>query len=378
MTPGVSPGGTRRVGKGTLNTAQENDFMGHGLESLIEEWDGLGVVVSHHRETGSWIFIALHDATLGRPTGGCRLRTYRSPADGLRDAMRLAEGMTWKWAAMDFRYGGGKSVLAVPGPVAGEARRSLFTRLGHLMNALNGGYGVGEDLGTTPGDMAFLATVTPYVAGIREDGSAPDPGPFTAVGVFAGIEAAVAHLDGGASLAGKSVLIEGVGDVGEPLARLLGEAGAKVIAADLDEDRARRVAGECGGTVIDCRDVQDTECDVYAPCAVGATVSARTVPLLRCRIVAGSANNQLEVAEDADRLLERGILYAPDYVINGGGAMAFGLMAKGILDTDRLNARVRSIGGSLAAIFREADAGGESPVVAARKRARRVLRRAGG
>ena len=349
--------------------------MGHGLESLIEEWDGLGIVTSHHAETGSWIFIALHDATLGRPTGGCRLRTYRSPAAGLRDAMRLAEGMTWKWAAMDFRYGGGKSVLAVPGPLAGEARRSLFTRLGHLMNALNGGYGVGEDLGTTPRDMAFLATVTPYVAGVREDGSAPDPGPFTAVGVFAGIEAAVVHLDGGASLAGKSVLIEGVGDVGGPLARLLGDAGAKVIAADLDHDRARRVAGECGGTAIDCGDVYDTECDVYAPCAVGATVSARTVPRLRCRIVAGSANNQLEVAEDADRLLERGILYAPDYVINGGGAMAFGLMEQGIRDTDRLNARVRSIGASLAAIFREAGVGGESPVVAARKRARRVLRR---
>lgn len=352
--------------------------MGHGLESLIAGWDGLSVVTSHHGETGSWIFIALHDATLGRPTGGCRLKTYRSPAEGLRDAMRLAEGMTFKWAAMDFRYGGGKSVLAVPGPLEGQARRSLFARLGHLMNALNGGYGVGEDLGTTPRDMAFLATVTPYVAGIREDGSAPDPGPFTAVGVQAGIEAAVAHLDRGGSLAGKSVLIEGVGDVGGPLARLLSDAGAKVIAADLNRDLARRMAAQCGGIAIDCGDVYDTECDVYAPCAVGATVNARTAPRLRCRIVAGSANNQLEVPEDADRLKQRGILYAPDYVINGGGAMAFGLMEQGIRDTEQLNARVRSIGGSLAEIFREADAVGESPVVAARQRARRVLRQSGG
>ena len=351
--------------------------MGHGLESLIESWDGLGVVTSHHRETGSWIFIALHDATLGRPTGGCRLRTYRSPAAGLRDAMCLAEGMTYKWAAMDFRYGGGKSVLAVPGPLEGEPRRGLFARLGHLMNALNGGYGVGEDLGTTPQDMAFLATVTPYVAGVREDGSAPDPGPFTAVGVCAGIEAAVSHLDGSPTLAGKTVLVEGVGDVGGPLARLLGRAGAKVIAADLNEDRARRVAEECGGTTVDCRDVPETECDVYAPCAVGATVNARSVPLLRCRIVAGSANNQLEVPADADRLRERGILYAPDYVINGGGAMAFGLMEQGIRDEDQLNTRVRSIGGSLVEIFREAGAGDESPVAAARKRARRVLRQTG-
>ena len=351
--------------------------MGQGLESLIEGWNGLGVVTSHHRETDSWIFIALHDATLGRPTGGCRLRTYSSPAAGLRDAMRLAEGMTYKWAAMDFRYGGGKSVLAVPGPLEGEPRRSLFARLGHLMNALNGGYGVGEDLGTTPQDMAYLATVTPYVAGIREDGSAPDPGPFTAVGVCAGIEAAVSHLDDGATLAGKTVLVEGVGDVGGPLARLLSGAGAKVIAADLNEDRARKVAEECGGTTVDCRDVQTTECDVYAPCAVGATVTARTVPLLGCRIVAGSANNQLEVPEDADRLHARGILYAPDYVINGGGAMAFGLMEQGIRDTDQLNVRVRTIGASLAEIFREAEAGDESPVAAARKRARRALRQTG-
>ena len=352
--------------------------MEHGLESLIEDWDGLGVVTSRHRETGSWIFIALHDATLGRPTGGCRLGTYRSPAAGLRDAMRLAEGMTYKWAAMDFRYGGGKSVLAVPGPLEGEPRRSLFARLGHLMNALNGGYGVGEDMGTTPEDMAFLATVTPYVACTSHGDSAPDPGPFTAAGVHAGIEAAVAHLDGSPALAGKSVLIEGAGDVGRPLARLLGRAGARVIVADLDEERARRVAAECGGATVDCGDVYGTECDVYAPCAIGATVNASTVPLLRCRIVAGSANNQLEVPDDADRLLERGILYAPDYVINGGGAMAFGLMEQGIRDQGELNARVRSIGRTLAEIFHEAGSGGESPVVAARKRARRVLRRAGG
>ena len=350
--------------------------MSEDLQSPIEEWDGLGVVASHHGETGSWIFIAMHDATLGRPTGGCRLRTYRSPAAGLRDAMRLAEGMTWKWAAMDFRYGGGKSVLAVPGPLKGEARRSLFTRLGHLMNALNGGYGVGEDMGTTPDDMEFLATVTPYVAGTQDGGPAPDPGPFTAAGVHAGIEAAVAHLDGAPDLAGKTVLVQGVGDVGRPLAKLLSDCGARLVASDIDAERARAVARDCGGTTVDARDAHRTECDVYAPCAVGATVNARTVPMLRCRIVAGSANNQLEVPEDAERLRQRGILYAPDYVVNGGGAMAFGLMEKGIRDPERLDARVRSIGRSLAEIFGEAEDEGSSPVVAARKRALRVLERA--
>lgn len=347
--------------------------MSEDLQSLIEEWDGLGVVASHHRETGSWIFIALHDATLGRPTGGCRLRSYRSPAAGLRDAMRLAEGMTYKWAAMDFRYGGGKSVLAVPGPLEGSSRRSLFTRLGHVMNALNGGYGVGEDMGTTPEDMAFLATVTPYVAGVRDGGPAPDPGPFTAAGVHAGIAAAVAHLDGAPGLDGVSVLVQGVGDVGRPLAKLLGDSGAKVMASDIDAGRARAVARECGGTTVDRREVYETPCDVYAPCAVGATVNARTVRTLRCRIVAGSANNQLEVPEDAERLRRRGILYAPDYVVNGGGAMAFGLMERGIRDPERLTERVRSIGRSLAEIFDEAESDGSSPVAAARKRALRAL-----
>ena len=350
--------------------------MSESLQSLIDEWDGLGVVVSHHRETGSWIFIALHDATLGRPTGGCRLRTYRSPAAGLRDAMRLAEGMTYKWAAMDFRYGGGKSVLAIPGPLEGEPRRNLFTRLGRLMNALNGGYGVGEDLGTTPDDMAFLATVTPYVAGIQDGGPAPDPGPFTAAGVHAGIRAAIAHLEGKPDLDGKSVLVQGVGDVGRPLARLLGASGARVITSDIDAGSARAVARECGGTTVDSREVYETTCDVYAPCAVGATVNARTVPMLRCRIVAGSANNQLEIPEDAERLRRRGILYAPDYVINGGGAMAFGLMEQGIRDPEQLTARVRSIGRSLTEIFREADRDDSSPIFAAHKRALRTLKQA--
>ena len=349
--------------------------MSDHLESLIEGWDGVGVVTSYHEETGSWVFIALHDATLGRPTGGCRLKSYPSPAAGLRDAMRLAEGMTYKWAAMNLRYGGGKSVLAVPGPLEGEARRSLFTRLGKLMNTLNGAYGVGEDLGTTPQDMSFLATITPYVKGTGNGGPPPDPGPFTAAGVHAGIGAAVAHLDGSPELAGKSVLVQGLGDVGHPLARLLCDSDARVITSDIDEERAKAVAEEVGGTTVDPREVYDTECDVYAPSAIGATVNERTIPRLRCRIIAGSANNQLETPADADRLRDRGILYAPDYVINGGGAMAFGLMEQGIRDPQELSSRVRSIGGSLAEIFREAEANGLSPVEAARKRALRVLGR---
>ena len=353
----------------------EMQRMGISVESLIRRWDGTGVVTSHHSATGAWIFVALHDATLGRPTGGCRLKSYPSRADALRDAMRLAEGMTYKWAAMGFGYGGGKSVLDVPEPVRGEARKSLFRHFGRLLNCLNGAYGAGEDLGTTREDMSFLATVTPHVAGAGDGGRPPDPSPFTAVGVHAGIVASVEHAYGSDSLANRSVLVEGVGHVGRLLAVLLARSGAAVITSDLNMDRARSVAAECGGIAIDPRDVCDTECDVYAPCAVGATVNATTIPGLRCRIVAGAANNQLETPEDADRLRRRGILYAPDYVINGGGAMAFGLMEKGIADAEELKIGVGGIRSSLEGIFREADAAGESPVAAAHRIARKALGR---
>ena len=347
------------------------------MEVLIEEWDGLGVVTSYHAETGSWIFVALHDDTLGRPTGGCRLKTYASPASALRDAMRLAEGMTLKWAAMDFGYGGGKSVLAVPAPIHGEARRSLFTRFGQVLGALEGAYQVGEDLGTTPEDMAFLSTVTNCVAGCGAGaegaGHVADPGPFTAAGVHEGIMAALAHIDGTRDLHGRTVLVQGAGDVGGPLARMLARSGARVLVSDLDDGLAASVAEACAGETVDTAAVYDTPCDVYAPCAVGATVNERTIPRLQCRVIAGSANNQLEVPGDAERVRARGILYAPDYVINGGGAMAFGLMDSGISDPGELEERVRTIGATLARIFRDADARAVAPPDAARELALRAL-----
>lgn len=346
------------------------------IESLIKEWDGLGVVTSYHRQTDTWIFVTLHDATLGRPTGGCRLKSYDSVASALRDAMRLAEGMTYKWASIGFRFGGGKSVLAVPGPIEGTDRRALLTHFGRLLNRLGGAYGVGPDLGTTEEDMAFLATVTSAVVGSVDDRPPVDPSPFTAAGVHAGIAACLAHEDGTGELAGRSVLVQGVGNVGRPLAGLLAQSGARVLVSDLDVDRARTVADECGGNVVDPRHVYHAECDVYAPCAVGATVNRGTIPGLGCRIVAGAANNQLGCATDADLLLERGILYAPDYVINGGGATAFGLMEQGMRGSSEVTGEVRRrIGASLAGILREAGALRISPALAARRVAERALAR---
>lgn len=351
-------------------------LMTSAMLDLIEAWNGIGVVIRHDRPTGTWIFVALHDDTLGPPTGGCRMKVYERPEDGLLDALRLAEGMTHKWAAMDFPYGGGKSVLAIPRPLEGEERRGLLHRFGFLLNSLGGVYGTGEDLGTTPEDMKEIASVSEHVIGLHGRTEGPmDPGPFTALGVFEGIKAAVRHVDGTDDLAGRSVLVQGVGDVGGPLARRLSDAAAEILISDLDTARGRALAEEVDGTFVESADVYETECDVYAPCAVGATLNSETIPRLRCRIVAGAANNQLGTEEDAERLHARGILFAPDYVINGGGAMAFTLIYRGEARVGELERRVAMIGEKLDGIFAEAAEMAESPVAAARRHVERILSR---
>lgn len=343
---------------------------------LIEAWDGLAVVVRHDRPTDTWIFVALHDDTLGPPTGGCRMKLYDRPEEGLRDALRLAEGMTHKWAAMDFPFGGGKSVLAVPRPLEGEARRGLLRRFGHLLNLLGGAYGTGEDLGTTPEDMMEIASVSKHVIGLHGRSEGPmDPGPFTALGVFEGIRAAMRHRVASDDLSGRSVLVQGVGDVGEPLARMVAAAGGSLLLADLDEERARELADELRGVVVEPQDVYDARCDVYAPCAVGATLNADSIARLRCLVVAGSANNQLETIEDAERLHRRGIVYAPDFVVNGGGAMAFTSIYLGEDRVEELERRVRSIGTAIAEILHDSEERAESPLAAARRRVQRALER---
>ena len=347
------------------------------LFDLMEAWDGIGVVVRYDRPTGTWIFIALHNDTLGPPTGGCRMKVYPRPEDGLLDALRLSEGMTQKWAGIGFPYGGGKSVLAVPKPLAGEERKGLFRRFGALLNSLKGAYGTGGDLGTTPEDMKEIASVSEYVIGIHGRTEGPmDPGAFTAIGVFAGIQAALRHTRGRSDPAGVSVLIQGVGGVGGPLARLLSDAGAELVLSDSNESRVASLANELGAGMVSPDAVYDTACDVYAPCAVGSTLNRETIARLRCTIVAGSANNQLATPEDADRLHGRGILYAPDYVINAGGAMAFTLIYGGEDRVDELERRVSEIGTTLSGIFEEAGRLGISPAEAAERRVESVLKRA--
>lgn len=352
------------------------------LQSLIQAWDGLGVVTRFDRPTGAWMFIALHDSTLGRPTGGTRMRIYDAPAAGLYDAMHLAEGMTHKWAVAGLPYGGGKAVLAVPGPLEGQEREGLLSRYGRLIDALGGGFATGEDLGTTPEDMDVIGRQTRHVIGVARDGDITDPGPFTSHGVFISLQVALRHAFGSDDLAGRKVLIQGVGDVGAPLARRLAAAGARVLLCDVSETRLTALKAELEGNgaqvaVVAPEAVYDTDCDVYAPCAVGFTLSRQTIPRLRCKVVNGSANNQLAEHDAADLLHRRGILYSPDYVANSGGAIAFGWMEQGEQDREALLARVDRIAETLEEIFAEAAERNESPLTAARRRVERMLAASG-
>jgi leucine dehydrogenase len=340
------------------------------FEELISAWDGEHVVVRHDPESGAWMLVGIHSTQLGPAMGGTRLKSYASPAEALEDALRLAAGMTRKLAVVGLPCGGGKAVLAVPELPTGDGRRRLLERYGDLVDSLGGSFVTGPDMNTRDADMDVIGDRTPHVfcRSVARGGSG-DPSIHTALGVFHGIRASLAHALGSDDLAGRTMLVQGAGSVGAKLARLLADAGATVLVTDVDEARARAT----GATVVAAETALELECDVYAPCAVGATLNVGTIPRLRCPVVAGAANNQLATPEDGDRLRDAGILYAPDYVINSGGALhGIGLERLG-WDADRLEHEVAGIGDTLTAVFAEADAEGISTDAAAERLANERL-----
>ena len=344
---------------------------------LIAAWDGEGIVVRHDAPTGTWIFIALHSSLLGCPTGGTRMKVYPGLRDALRDAMRLAEGMTHKWAGLNSELGGGKAVLALSRPLDSEARRGLMHRYGLLLESLSGAFCTGADLGTGPDDMRHVAEVSQFVLGVdRETQTSTDPGPFTARGVLAGIRSAVLHRFGKESLEGIRILIQGLGGVGSPLAAMLAAEGAHLLLCDADASRAQRMSRDLANSqVVPIDRVYTEKCDVFCPCAVGGILNEESIATLGCRIVAGSANNQLLEEDDADRLHKWGILYVPDYIVNAGGAMALTLMTQGISEREALEQRVDRIGEAVANILEEAAASQTTPLSTARRRVDRLLSR---
>lgn len=340
--------------------------MTSSMEELIAGWDGEAVVSHYDRDHDTWMFVGVHSTRLGPACGGTRMRVYAEPADGLRDVMRLSWGMTLKCAAANLPTGGGKAVLAVPELPTGERRRDLLLRYARLVDSLGGTYRTGPDMNTSGPDMDVLGEVTEYAFGRSPgNGGRGSSAPDTARAVLEGIRASVAHVFGSPDPRGRTVLVQGAGGVGGVLVGLLAEEGAKVMVADLDTDRVREAEREHGATAVAPDEVIGTECDVFSPCAAGSILSAATIPELRCRVVAGAANNQLATAADADRLLAAGILYAPDFVINSGGALhLIGLELCG-WDDDTLDDRLRGVGTTLAEIYRHADAEGITTEAAA-------------
>jgi len=273
----------------------------------------------HDAATGLRAVVALHDTTLGPGLGGTRaLATYRSELEAVDDAMRLARGMTYKAALAGLPLGGGKAVIMLPrGPFD---RPALFTAFGRAVDSLCGRYITTEDSGTSPEDMEHVRKATRHVVGLpRSRGGSGDPSPFTAYGVLRGMEAVAAFALGRSDLRGVRVSIMGVGRVGYHLARLLTEQGASITVADLNDEALRRVQEELGARVVSPRELVALETDIYAPCALGGAIDDETLPLLRCKAVAGSANNQLREERHGAELARRGIVYAPDYAINAGG-----------------------------------------------------------
>jgi glutamate dehydrogenase/leucine dehydrogenase len=329
------------------------------FEELLRSWDGEQAVIRYDRESGAWMFVCIHSTALGPAGGGTRMRVYERAADGLADAMRLSAAMTVKMAVANANRGGGKAVLAVPELPTGEERRRLLLRYAELVTSLGGTYRTAGDMNITPADLDVVAERCPWVYGTS--GTGGNSGRGTARGVLHGIRASVEHVFGSPDLAGRSVLVQGVGAVGADLARDLAAEGATVLVSDVDESRA------AGHAFIAPDDVIGYECDVYAPCAIGGTLNAETIPRLRCRIVGGSANNQLGEPADAQRLHDAGILYAPDYVINGGGVIQLvGLVDFG-WDEEELERNLAGIGDTLRRIYRDAEAAGITPADAAER-----------
>jgi leucine dehydrogenase len=352
-------------------------MTGGALEQLLPTWDGEEIVIRFDAETRAWIITAIHSTRLGPASGGTRMKVYPDLTSAVDDAMRLAEGMTYKFAVTGFPRGGGKTVIALPGTLETDARAALLRRYGTMVHGLGGLFFTGPDVGTGPADMDIVAeTGSPYVFGrSAEAGGSGDSGRPTAMGVFHGMQAACEACFGTPSLRGKRVLVQGVGSVGKRLAHYLSDEGADVLCADVDGKALEQMRSNTGATLIQLENVFDTECDVYAPCALGGVLNAESIPRLRCRIVAGSANNQLQTIEDAGRLHERGILYAPDFVINMGGAMALvGIESMGWSHQESDERIIDAITSALRMVFERSAAENVPTTIAARRLADERLR----
>lgn len=302
----------------TADTAIESTAK-TSLFDQISSFDHEMVVCVNDNASGLKAIIAIHNTTLGPSLGGIRMWPYATDQEALTDVLRLSRGMTLKAAAAGLNFGGGKAVII--GDSRSLKNEAMLRRMGKFIENLGGKYIGAEDVGMSEHDMEYINLETNYVTGLPEYmGGSGDPSPVTAYGVYMGIKATVARTTGSDSMKEKRVLVQGVGTVGSALVDLLTKEGAKVYIHDIYEPALKSVAEKTGAEIISADEVYGLPVDVYAPCALGGTLNPTTIPLLNCSIVAGAANNQLlDEVRDGNSLATRGILYAPDFIINAGG-----------------------------------------------------------
>jgi leucine dehydrogenase len=324
--------------------------MSNTVFQLMKEMEHEQVVFCHDPKSNLKAIIAIHNTTLGPALGGTRMWNYNSDDEAVVDALRLSRGMTYKAAISGLNLGGGKAVIIGDPSLKGEA---LWRRYGKFVNSLNGKYITAEDVNTSAADMEYIYQETKHVTGIPEYmGGSGDPSPFTAYGVFVGMKACAHKQWGSDNLSGKKVLVQGVGHVGQYLVGHLVDAGAKVYITDINETRIKETTDKYDVTFIKPADMLTLDMDIYAPCALGATVNSDTIPQLKCSVIAGAANNQLaEEKVHGRQLIERGIIYAPDFLINAGGLINVAAEASGSYNREKVTKDVEKIYNRILDIF---------------------------
>jgi leucine dehydrogenase len=269
------------------------------------------------KPSGLKAIIGVHSTTLGPALGGCRMWNYTSEFEAMRDVMRLSRGMTYKAAVAGLKLGGGKAVIL--GDARQDKSEALLKAFGRAVEMMSGRYVTAEDVGMSVKDIDVIRTQTRFAVGGSNEGGSGDPSIMTAFGVFQGMKAAVKHAGLGEDFEGLTVAVQGLGNVGHNLCSHLSAAGARLIVADIHQPNVDRIVEQFGAEVVSPEEIHGAQADVFAPCALGAVLNARTIPTIKAKVIAGAANNQLETDNDGYELTRRGIVYAPDYAINAGG-----------------------------------------------------------
>src|SRR5690625_4808559 len=286
--------------------------------SSLQETDFEQVIFCNDNASGLKAIIAIHDTTLGPALGGTRMWNYNNEQEALKDVLRLAKGMTYKNAAAGLNLGGGKAVII--GDPRTDKSEALFRAFGRYVDSLMGRYITAEDVGTFEEDMDYIHMETDFVTG-TSSGGVGDPSPVTALGIYYGMKAAAKEAYGSDSLKNKRIAVQGVGQVAFNLCKYLHEEGAELIVTDINEEAVGRAVEQFNARAVGIDEIYDVDCDIYSPCALGGTINDDTIARLKAKVIAGSANNQLEKEEHGLVLHEKGIVYAPDYVINSGGVI---------------------------------------------------------